>query len=60
MKKFWNWLTSDFDNGYDNDPMWPTSFKDFLILVAGGLITISFFYGIYAALFLLECFIYGA
>ena len=60
MKKIWKWLTSDFDNCYDNAPMLPTSFKDFLILLAGGLITISFFYAIYAALFLLECFIYGA
>lgn len=59
MKKFWKWFIQDFDKGYNQEPLLPSTLKDWLVVIGGGLIgvifLIIFIYGAHA----LEGFIYG-
>ncbi len=42
MKKIWNWLTEDFDACYDQEPLMPTSLKEWLLTLAAGSLGLGF------------------
>ncbi len=59
MKKFWNWLTEDFDKGYEQEPLLPSTLKEWLIVLGGGFIGLVFLTIFIYSVHALEGIIYG-
>lgn len=59
FKKIWNWIMSDFDKGYDQEPLLPHTLKEWLILISGSVFGLILFVILIYWFRALEIFIYS-